>query len=76
LDLHNALAALTPKRRALILLHYYAGLNSAEIAVATGSPASTIRFQLMLARRALRKALSQPQSSSEQTNEEAITDVR
>lgn len=58
LDLYDALAALTPLQRAAILLHYYAGLTSAEIAAATGIPSSTVRFHLMRARRALRAALS------------------
>lgn len=57
LDLYAALAALTPLQRATILLHYYAGLRSSEIGDAIGIPSSTVRFHLMLARRALRKAL-------------------
>ncbi|HTV92673.1 MAG TPA: RNA polymerase sigma factor [Verrucomicrobiae bacterium] len=58
LDLYNALAALPLRQRAAVLLHYYAGLNSAEIADACGFPPGSVRFQLMLARRALRKALA------------------
>ncbi len=58
LDLYNALEQLTHVQRAAIVLHYYAGLNSREIASATGLPASTVRFHLMLARRTLRRALS------------------
>lgn len=63
LDLHNALSTLSPTQRAAVLLHYYAGLNSAEIAAAIGGSPSTVRFHLMLARKALRKALSSPQTS-------------
>ncbi len=62
LDLHNALSTLSPTQRAAVLLHYYAGLNSAEIAAAIGMSPSTVRFHLMLARKALRKALSPPQT--------------
>ena len=58
LDLYKALAALPPVQRAAIVLRYYADLSSAEIAAATGLPASTVRFHLMLARRKLRKVLS------------------
>jgi RNA polymerase sigma-70 factor (ECF subfamily) len=58
LDLYNALAALPIVQRGAIILHYYAGLNSSEIAAAMGLRSSTVRFHLMLARRALRKALS------------------
>jgi RNA polymerase sigma factor (sigma-70 family) len=61
LDLHNALSTLSPTQRAVALLHYYAGLNSTEIAAAIGVSPSTVRFHLMLARKALRKALSSPQ---------------
>ena len=62
LDLHNALSTLSPTQRAAVLLHYYAGLNSTEIAAAVGMSPSTVRFHLMLARKALRKALSPPQT--------------
>lgn len=58
LDLYRALAALPLRQRAAVLLHYYAGLNSSEIAAACGFPPGSVRFQLMLARRALRKALA------------------
>jgi RNA polymerase sigma-70 factor, ECF subfamily len=60
LDLYEALAGLTPLQRALILLHYYAGLQSAEIAAAVSLPGSTVRFHLMRARRALRRKLESP----------------
>lgn len=58
LDLANALRRLPREQRAVVLLHYYAGLNSREIAEAAHLPASTVRFHLMLARRALRRAIS------------------
>jgi|SRR5579864_6573729 len=58
LDLANALRQLPPEQRAVVLLHYYVGLSSSEIAVAVRFPSSTVRFHLMLARRALRRALS------------------
>jgi RNA polymerase sigma-70 factor (ECF subfamily) len=58
LDMYRAITTLPLEQRAAIVLHYYAGLKSGEIAAATGLPAPTIRFHLMLARRALRKALS------------------
>ncbi|MBV9719633.1 MAG: sigma-70 family RNA polymerase sigma factor [Candidatus Eremiobacteraeota bacterium] len=58
LALEEAMASLTPLARAVVLLHYYAGFSSVEIGESTQLPASTVRFHLMLARRALRKALS------------------
>lgn len=70
LDLHRALAALPLRQRAAVLLHYYAGLNSSEIGEACGFPPGSVRFQLMLARRALRKALA-VDSTSEPYSKEA-----
>lgn len=74
-DLDNALAALPVVQRAMILLHYYAGLKSAEIAAATGLPSSTIRFHIMLARRALRKALAIEEAAST-LSDEVLTNAR
>lgn len=59
LDLYEAIGQLPAAQRAAVILHYYAGFNSAEIASATGLPGSTVRFHLMLARKTLRKTLSQ-----------------
>jgi len=75
LDLYNALAALPLVQRGAILLHYYAGLNSSEIAAAIGVPSSTVRFHLMLARRTLRKALSTADARAVQPSEEVLSDV-
>lgn len=58
LDLSNALRHLPEEQRAVVLLHYYVGLNSREIAAAARIPAPTVRYHLMLARRALRRALA------------------
>jgi RNA polymerase sigma-70 factor (ECF subfamily) len=57
LDLLDAVEALPVMQRAVIVLRYYVGLNSSEMAVVLGAPAVTVRFYLMLARRALRAAL-------------------
>ena len=57
IDLHRALALLPVRQRAAIVLHYYVGLPSGDIARAMGMPSSTIRFYLVLARRALQKSL-------------------
>ncbi len=77
-DLDNALAALPIVQRAAILLHYYAGLKSREIAAATGLPSSTIRFHIMLARRALRKALAVEEAASTAStlSDEVLTNAR
>jgi RNA polymerase sigma-70 factor (ECF subfamily) len=75
LDLYDALTALPLEQRAAILLYYYAGLNSGEIAEATGVASSTVRFHLMLARRTLRKALS-TESHAAPAPEEILPHVR
>jgi len=76
LDLERALAKLPVEQRGAVLLHYYAGLKSHEIADATGLPASTVRFHLMRARRALRKALSPMSPPSPSTSDEVLSNVR
>jgi RNA polymerase sigma factor (sigma-70 family) len=71
LDLSRALRNLPAEQRAVVLLHYYAGLSSREISVAACLPAGTVRFHLMLARRALRRALdvaARPASSEAISN--------
>jgi RNA polymerase sigma-70 factor, ECF subfamily len=73
LDLYVALAALTPLQRAAVLLHYYAGLRSHEIGEALGVRPSTVRFHLMLARRALRKALGE--ATLGHSYDEVLSDV-
>lgn len=75
LDLYRALGRLPHDQRAVVILHYYAGLSSAEIAAATGSPPSTIRFRLMLARRALKRALSSDASHAMPPTEEIVSNV-
>jgi len=75
LDLYDALAALPIVQRSAIILFYFADLTSGEIAAATGLPSSTIRFHLMLARRALRKALSVVESRSPEPSKEVLSDV-
>jgi RNA polymerase sigma-70 factor (ECF subfamily) len=66
LDLYNALATLPVDQRAAIVLHYYGGLNSFEIAKALGVAAPTVRFRIMLARRALAKALAIPSNAPDE----------
>ncbi len=75
MDLYNALAALPHVQRAATILRYYAGLNSGEIAAATGLSSSTVRFHLMLARRRLRKALSATPAHTIQPSQEVFSDV-
>ncbi|MBV8372421.1 MAG: sigma-70 family RNA polymerase sigma factor [Candidatus Eremiobacteraeota bacterium] len=76
LDLLTALARLPIAQRVAVILHYYAGMNSGEIASATGLSAATIRFHLMLARRTLRKALSAESTGTNSNPREVTSDVR
>lgn len=76
LDLHDALMKLPVEQRGAIVLHYYVGLNSREIAASTGLAASTVRFHLMLARRTLLRALSAVPDPSAHTSEEVLSNVR
>ena len=64
LELSIAIRALSPEQRAIVLLHYFMGFNSREIAEAACIPASTVRFHLMKARAALRRALTDSSLSS------------
>lgn len=75
LDLYDALGKLPVAQRAAVILHYYAGFNSREIAEATGLPASTVRFHLMHARRILRAFLS-GEASVRAPREEILRNVR
>lgn len=53
----HAIAALPPAQRAAMGLHYMDGFSVAEIAVALGIPAGTVKTRLMHARRKIRAAL-------------------
>jgi RNA polymerase sigma-70 factor (ECF subfamily) len=57
-DVLRALGELPPKQRALVALHYYADLNSREIATIVGMPDGTVRYHLALARKRLEALLA------------------
>ena len=56
-DVRNALFKLPPRQRAAVVLHYYADLNSVEIAEILGIPDSSVRFHIMRAKRSLQHLL-------------------
>lgn len=62
-----AVDALEPRLRLPIILRYYYGLRSTEIALVLGAPAVTVRWWLMLAHRRLRVALDDSTSPSHST---------
>ena len=57
-DVLRALGALRPHERAVVALHYYADLNSREIAAIVGMPDATVRYHLARARRRLEGLLA------------------
>ena len=59
LDLRQAVRLLAPELRLLVLLHYYAGENSADIGLILGISASTVRTRLARAIAHLRESLEQ-----------------
>jgi RNA polymerase sigma factor (sigma-70 family) len=56
-ELLEALTRLPPKQRAVLVLHYYGGYKSREIALIVGSTAATVRVHLSAGRRRLRALL-------------------
>lgn len=58
LDVLRALGELLPRERAVVALHYYAELNSREIAAIVGIPDATVRYHLARARRRLETLLA------------------
>jgi RNA polymerase sigma-70 factor (ECF subfamily) len=57
LDLRREVVALPPRMRAAVCLHYLADLSTAEVAVALGISAGTVKSTLHEARRRLRVSL-------------------
>jgi RNA polymerase sigma-70 factor (ECF subfamily) len=55
----DALAALGPRHRAVVVLHLCAGYNVDDVAVMLDIPRETVRSRLRVARTALRAALSE-----------------
>jgi RNA polymerase sigma factor (sigma-70 family) len=54
------LARLSPKQRAALVLHYYAGYPTKEIAGIIGSSPATVRVHLSQGRKRLRRILEEP----------------
>jgi RNA polymerase sigma-70 factor (ECF subfamily) len=54
-----SLARLSPNQRAALVLHYYVGYPTKEIAGILGSSAATVRVHLSLGRRRLRRILEE-----------------
>ncbi len=57
IELLEILRQLPPKQRATLVLHYYGGYRTREIAVILGSSAATVRVHLSAGRKRLRQLL-------------------
>jgi len=57
-ELHDAIAALTPKHQAVISLYYWQGLSCKEIASVLGSPEGSVKVWIKRAKNQLRKELA------------------
>lgn len=70
----KALAGLSPKLRAAIVLHYYEGLTREEIAAALGVPAGTVASRIAKAVAIMRKAMAsdQPAETKRSRSEGAL----
>lgn len=68
-DLWRALRALNVPLRTVIVLHYFEGLPTRDIAAILRVPDATVRFRLMTARRRLEPLLRVRESSSEPKGE-------
>jgi RNA polymerase sigma-70 factor, ECF subfamily len=58
-ELLDALRQISPKQRAALVLHYYVGHPTKEIAAILGSSAATVRVHLSQGRRRLRQILEE-----------------
>ena len=56
--IRQVLLALPPEQREVLLLGYFEGLSSSEIAIAVGAPIGTVKSRVAAALSALRGALS------------------
>jgi RNA polymerase sigma-70 factor (ECF subfamily) len=56
--IQEALAALSPRQRAAVVLYYYVGLNERETAREMGCATGTVKWHLHVARERLRALLS------------------
>lgn len=55
----EALQALSPRQRVVIILRYYAGYSTSEVAVIAGCTPATVRVHISQARRRIRKLLEE-----------------
>ena len=69
-ELYQAVQALKPKYREVILLHYYQGLRVGEIAAILRAPQSTVSIRLRRARQMLNRMLGGSDQSEDYPRED------
>lgn len=57
IDLVRILSQLSPKQRAVIILHFYSGYSTREVAAILGSTAGTVRVHISQGRKRLLRLL-------------------
>jgi RNA polymerase sigma-70 factor (ECF subfamily) len=62
-NLREALGLLSPAQRLAVFLTYEVGMSLREVADVTGSPVATVKVRLHRARKALRRALDEPEEA-------------
>jgi len=61
-EILSALARLSPKQRGALLLRYYGGYSTSEVAEILGTSAAAVRVHLMRGRRRLRHVLAEAEA--------------
>ena len=75
IDIAQALSQLPAKQREVVVLRYFADLNSKEIGEALEMPRGTVRFHLFLARRSLASLLAADYDSIRPSSQERTRDA-
>jgi len=74
-EVKDALLRLSPTHRAAIVMHYFLGLSTAEIAARLNFPPGTLRWHLNQAREKLRNLLTTPKIMWRENHEQDRTDT-
>jgi RNA polymerase sigma-70 factor (ECF subfamily) len=72
-EVRRALAALTPKQRAVVVLRYYAGMSEAEIAASLNVPGGTVKSRGSAAVSRLRRLLSTGNAQPDRARDRATS---
>jgi RNA polymerase sigma-70 factor (ECF subfamily) len=70
-DLVRALGRLSPKQRACLVLHHYAGYPTNDVAQIVGSTAAAVTVHLAVGRKRLRRLLEEDDVRSEEDHDQS-----